>query len=132
MTHEIEGWVQSGYDWVNREKGPAPDLWHDDGEYVNARGDPDAATHRGLPAIQTFFAGWFYAYPDLRVEALEIRANGDRVFVWVRMTGHGAKSGLPLAMELAHVWTIDDGKIRRIVEYMDSAEALAAAGLAAP
>jgi len=102
------------------EAGPAPELWHDDAEYVNAREDPDAATHRGLSAIQTFFAGWFAAYPDLSVQPVESRPNGDRMFVWVRMTGHGATSGLPLDLELAHVWTLEDGKIRRIEEYMDA------------
>jgi ketosteroid isomerase-like protein len=50
----------------------------------------------------------------------------------VRRCAHGATSGLRLDLELAHVWTLDAGKVRRVEEYMDHAEALAAAGLAAP
>jgi ketosteroid isomerase-like protein len=32
-------------------------------------------------------------------------------------------------MELAHVWTVQDGRIRRLEEYFDRAEALRAVGL---
>jgi ketosteroid isomerase-like protein len=32
-------------------------------------------------------------------------------------------------MELAHVWTVEDGKIRRIEEYSDRSAGLEAAGL---
>ena len=48
------------------------------------------------------------------------------MFLWVRFVGHGAASGAPLEMELAHVYTLKAG---RCVEYMDRAEALKAVGL---
>jgi ketosteroid isomerase-like protein len=63
------------------------------------------------------------------LEPLEIRANGDRVFAWVRFTGHGADSGAAMEMELAHVVTLEGGKTRRIEEFFDRAEALEAVGL---
>ena len=63
------------------------------------------------------------------MEPLEIRSNGDLVFVWTRFTGHGADSGVAMAMELAHVVTIEHGRTRRIQEYFDRAEALEAVGL---
>lgn len=47
----------------------------------------------------------------------------------VRFAGHGAASGIPLEMELAHVYTMRDGKAARAVEYMDRVEALEATGL---
>ena len=107
-------------------------FWHPDGEYQAAREDPDSATHRGIEAITKQYASWVDAYPDLRVEPMEARANEDRVLLWVRFTGHGAVSGAPLEMELAHVYTFRDGKATRCVEYMDRAEALEAVGLQAP
>jgi hypothetical protein len=59
-----------------------------------------------------------------------IRANGDHVFVWVHFSGQGADSGLPMDIDLAHVLTIDDeGRTRRLEEFFDRAEALAAARL---
>ena len=129
MSHEIEDLVRFGYDWFNREHEPPP-TWHPDGEFINAREDPDHAVHRGIDAIRKQHQGWFDSYPDLRVEPVEIRSNGDRVFVWVRFTGHGADSGAAVEMELAHVVTYEDGRIRRLEEYFDRAEALEATGLA--
>jgi ketosteroid isomerase-like protein len=104
-------------------------FWHPDAEYHAAREDPDSAVHRGIEAIRKQFASWLEAYPDLRVEILEAEGIGDQVFLWVRFIGHGAASGIPLEMELAHVYTLRDGKAVRVVEYMDRNEALEAAGL---
>ena len=106
-----------------------PWFWHADGEYHAAREDPDSAIHRGIDAITRQYESWLQAYPDLRVEPLEARASGDKVFLWVRFSGHGAASGVPLEMELAHVITMRDGKVTRTVEYFDRDEALEAADL---
>lgn len=121
--------VRAGYEWFNREKAEPPPTWHPDGEFVNAREDPDHAIYRGIDAIRKHFRGWLEAYPDLHVEPVEIQADGDLVFVWTRFTGHGADSGAAMEMELAHVVTIEGGKTRRIQEYFDRAEALKAVGL---
>lgn len=107
-----------------------PQFWHADGEYHVAREDPDSAVHRGIDAIRMQMESWIDAYPDLKIEPVEGKANGDQVFVWVRFVGHGAGSGLPVEMELAHVITIRDGKFARVDEYYDRAEALEAVGLA--
>lgn len=125
----VEQLVRSAYESFNRDRRPFPDLWHPDGEYVNSRRDPDHGVHRGLDAIQRLSDQWFEAYPDLTVEPFEIRARGDRVFAWTRWSGHGEASGVPIDMQLAHCWTFEDGKVRRIEEYFDRAEAAAAAGL---
>jgi ketosteroid isomerase-like protein len=109
-----------------------PDLWfwHPDAEYHVAREDPDSAVHRGFDAIRQQVASWHEAYPDLRVEILEaLEASEDRVLLWVRFVGHGATSGIPLEMQLAHLYTMRDGKAVKVVEYMDRSEALEAAGL---
>jgi ketosteroid isomerase-like protein len=128
MSREIEDLVRSAYAWFNREKEPPP-IWLPDGEFINARDDPDHAIYRGIDAIRKQHQGWVDSYPDLRVEPVEIRANGDRVFVWVRFSGHGADSGVAMDMELAHVLTFEGDKLRRQEEYFDRAEALEAVGL---
>jgi ketosteroid isomerase-like protein len=111
------------------ERTPELWFWHPDAEYHAAREDPDSAVHRGIDAIRRQFASWQEAYPDLRVEILDAQANGDQVLLWVRFVGHGAASGIPLDMELAHLYTMRDGKAGRVVEYMNRNEALEAAGL---
>jgi uncharacterized protein len=111
------------------DKEPPLEFWHEDAEYVASSEDPDSDTHRGIEAIRQQFARWVEAYPDLRVEPLETRSSGDKVLVWVRFIGHGAASGLPIDMELAHVCTVRGGKTVRLVEYNDRSEALEAVGL---
>jgi ketosteroid isomerase-like protein len=130
MSQEIEDFIRSAYDRFNAgERMPSTDEWHADGVYVNSSEDPDPGTHRGLDAIAKQVQTWVETYPDLRVDPIEILVNGDRLLVWARWSGHGAGSGVPIEMEMAQVVTIDDGKIRRIEEYMDRAKALDAVGL---
>jgi ketosteroid isomerase-like protein len=129
MPEENVELVLAAYKWGDRHQSLARNRWHPDGEYVNSREDPDHATFRGLDAIEGLFASWIEAYPDVRIIPVEAREHGDRVFLWVRFNGHVADSDVPLQMELAHVITIEDGRMRRLEEYMDRAEALSVAGL---
>jgi ketosteroid isomerase-like protein len=133
----LEDFIRRGYARFNQaEREPVDeqelaslDIWHPDGVYVNSASDPDPATHRGIEAVRRQIGRWVEAYPDLQVEPLQIQTNGDRAFVWVRFSGHGAESGVPIDMELAHVNTVEGGKLRRIEEYTDRADGLKAAGL---
>ena len=131
MPQENVDFVLASYEWGNSQQPTrlAREWWHADGEYINSREDPDHGVYRGLEAIEKLFASWIEVYPDLKVWPVEARANGERVFVWVRLSGHSAHSGAPLDMEGAHVVTLENGKIRRLEEFLDRAEALEAAGL---
>jgi ketosteroid isomerase-like protein len=129
VSQESIDFVLAAYEWGNTKGWMAQGWWRSDGEYVNAREDPDHGRHVGIEAVQAHFASWVQAYPDLRVTPVDARANGERVFVWVRFSGQGAASGMPVDMELAHVLTLEDGLIRRLEEYTDRAEALARAGI---
>ncbi|MEA2207605.1 MAG: uncharacterized protein QOF54_82 [Solirubrobacteraceae bacterium] len=127
MSQENVEIVLDGYARFNAgAKEPTLEYWDEDGEYVASSADPDADTHRGIEAVRRQYARWVEAYPDLRVEPLDAKGSGDKVFVWVRFIGHGAASGLPIDMELAHVTTLRDGRIIRLVEHNDRAEALQA------
>ena len=130
MSQENVEMIRDGYARFNAgERTAELWFWRPDAEYHAAREDPDAAVHRGIDAIRKQFASWLEAYPDLRIEILDAQGKGDQVFLWVRFIGHGAASGIPLEMELAHVYTLRGGKAARVVEYTDRAEALEAAGL---
>jgi ketosteroid isomerase-like protein len=132
MSKDSVAIVLEGYARFNAgERVPQLWFWDADAEYHAAREDPDSAIHRGIDAIRRQFASWVEAYPDLTVEPLEARGNGDQVFLWVRFVGHGAASGAPLEMELAHVYTVREGKAIKVVEYMDRGDGLRAAGLEA-
>jgi ketosteroid isomerase-like protein len=104
-------------------------VWNVDGEYHTDARDPDTAVHRGIDALARHFTSWLEAYPDLKLEPLEVRANGDQVFLRVHFSGHGAESGIPIEMELFHDVTVRGGKLARTVEYSDRSEALEAVGV---
>ena len=136
-SDEVEDVIRGAYAWFNRAERDASgdrelallDFWHTDGVYVNSADDPDPGIHNGIDAVRGQIGRWVETYPNLRVEPLEIRTNGNVAYVWVRFSGHGAGSGLPIEMEIAHVVTIEDGKTRRLEEYTTRDAGLAAAGL---
>ena len=122
--------VLDGYRRFNGgERRPALDWWDEHAEYWTSNADPDTSVHRGIEAVRAQFARWVEAYPDLRVEPLDVKDNGDKVFVWVRFVGHGATSGASVEMEMAQVFTMRSGRAIRVVEYTDRADALKAVGL---
>lgn len=92
-------------------------------------GDPDSTTRRGAQAIKGLWESWLNAYPDLQLNGEEVIPSGDRVFVWVRVQGRGAASGVNVEMQEAYVYTLRGGKILRVEEYFDRSEGLEAAGL---
>jgi trans-2,3-dihydro-3-hydroxyanthranilate isomerase len=121
----------AGYAAFNEgRRVPELEFWHEDSEYHASSSDPDSDVHRGIEAVRRQTARWVDAYPDLRVEPLEAREHGEKVFVWVRFVGHGAASGLPMEMELAHVITVREGRTASLHEYQTRAEGLAALGQA--
>src|ERR1700676_4943160 len=126
MSHKNVEFALDGYARYNAgERRPELWYWHADAEYHVSSEDPDSEVQRGIDAVRQQFERWEEAYPDLKVEPLEAKGNGDQVFLWVRFSGHGAASGLPIEMELAHVLTFADGRVRRAEEFTNRAEALA-------
>jgi ketosteroid isomerase-like protein len=133
----LEDFIRGAYARFNRAEASASgehklaslDFYHPEAVYVNDANDPDPGIHMGIEAVRQQVGQWVIAYPDLQVEPLEIQTNGDHAFVWVRFSGHGAGSGAPLSMELAHVVTVEADKVLRVEEYSERVEGLRAAGL---
>jgi ketosteroid isomerase-like protein len=63
------------------------------------------------------------------VTVVDVRVNGAMVLLWVHLSGHGAGSGVPIEMELAHVLALRDGEIAYIAEFFDRAEAMEHVGI---
>jgi ketosteroid isomerase-like protein len=102
-----------------------------DAEWIAARDEPDPGTHVGTDAIQASFTEWAGTFEDIEFEGREVIDAGDKVFAWIRISGRGVVSGIPVEMEQAQVWTFRDGRAVRVEEYFDRDEALRAAGLPA-
>ena len=89
---------------------------------------PDVETHRGLDDIAQMFLAWLAAWHEYRQEPVEFIDAGDAVVVPYRCRGMGKDSGLQVEMEVTHVYTVREGKIASLREYMSKAEALEAVG----
>jgi ketosteroid isomerase-like protein len=99
--------------------------WHDQRTY------PDTPQHlRGVSAVIAFTEQFRAGWTDLAQEALEvIEARDGRVLVFVRQTGRGRESGVPIEIHFFELCTIRDGKVRHVEYFRHRADALEAAGL---
>jgi ketosteroid isomerase-like protein len=99
--------------------------WHDQRTY------PDTPQHlRGVSAVIAFTEQFRAGWTDLAQEALEvIEARDGRVLLFVRQTGRGRESGVPIEIHFFELCTIRDGKVRHVEYFRHRADALEAAGL---
>jgi ketosteroid isomerase-like protein len=121
--------VRRQHEHFSRTGEVLSEIYQADAEWMAAREDPDAATHRGPEAIQRYFAQWLGMFEDTDFRAEELIDSGDKVFAWIRFSGKGTTSGVPVEMELAQIWTFRGGKVERVEEYFDRSQALEAVGL---
>jgi ketosteroid isomerase-like protein len=120
-----------------------------DGYEAFARGDVDAVL-RGLdPAIEVdpppefpgegsyhghagflaYAQAWLETWEEYRLVPEDLIDAGDRVIAVNRAIGRGKGSGIEVETQMAHVWTLREGKAVRLEIFRMSAEALEGAGL---
>jgi hypothetical protein len=98
-------------------------------EWVVAREHPAARTVRGLQELRTYREDWRQMLGMLRFEPDRIVEAGDVVVAVGRLRGTGAESGAEIEVPIGFVSRFRDGVVVRVEEYLDSADALEAAGL---
>jgi ketosteroid isomerase-like protein len=88
---------------------------------------------KGLVDMAEGFRNFLNAWEGLRVAPDEYRELDDElVLVLVNLSGRGKTSGLELGQmrtEGAHLFQVRDGKVTRLVQYLDREHALADLGL---
>ena len=85
---------------------------------------PDSdATARGRDSFKALVQSWLDAFDDFRIEPLEVTETGDKLVAAVRQSGRGRGSGVDIAVEIAHVWTVCDGQAIRLESYPNIAAA---------
>jgi ketosteroid isomerase-like protein len=96
----------------------------DDVEYI-AFGDPEmdvfAGHFKGKEALAARFAETARLFEFRRFEPVEYIAEGDRVAVRCACAATRRETGEEIETELAHFFTIENGKLARILEYFDTA-----------
>jgi ketosteroid isomerase-like protein len=89
-------------------------------------------TYHGAAGVREWIRDTFEVVDEsTRYEVEEILADGDDFLVArVSIVGHGARSGIPVAMRWVTVIWFQDGKMTRTGGYLTRREALEAVGLA--
>jgi ketosteroid isomerase-like protein len=105
-------------------------MLHPDIEWVPVETDPEHSVHRGRDDVRAWLTSWAESFPDLRWELDRTLDTGsDLVVAFVRLPGR-SDAGIDLeSPSYAVVFTLRGEMIARIHEYVDSQEALEAAGL---
>ena len=91
---------------------------------------PDAGVYRGQAGFRQLAARFDEVLAEQRYAPLEFIDAGTEVVVPLRWTAHGRLSGATF-VERSETWvfTVEEGLIRRVVEFTTMAEALEAVGL---
>jgi ketosteroid isomerase-like protein len=91
---------------------------------------PEGKVYRGHEGVAEGLRTWTGTWEGFRMELQELIDAGDQVVGVEHQSGRGRGSGLPLSQLYFSVFTLDGGKVTRIVWFPSRAQALAAAGLA--
>jgi ketosteroid isomerase-like protein len=105
-------------------------LVHPDIEWVIAKEHPDTRTVTGRDALAEYRREWEEALPGVHVVFDRLLDTGNAVVGIGKVRGKGAGSGADVQVPIGFVFTLGDGLITRVEEYLDPAEALKAVGLA--
>jgi ketosteroid isomerase-like protein len=109
----------------------AAELLHPDAEWIpDSRVGQEPA--RGRENIMRFFVDTAEPFDSFHVEPEDLWETGDRVLVFVRVTGRGERGGAPFEIRIAHLWTVRNGLLMRGEGYGDRGEALEVAGVRPP
>ena len=88
---------------------------------------PDSdASASGPAGFEALIRSWIDAFDDFHIEPLEVSEHGDFLIASVRQSGRGRASGLDIAIEIAHVWQVENGRAIRLESYRNAEEAWAA------
>ena len=89
---------------------------------------PNSGTFKGHEGYLTWLGRWLEAWDDFRIEVREMEPVGERhVVTTIHQSGIGRGSGIPVAMEVAYMLDIREGKVAALQMYLDREEAVAVA-----
>jgi ketosteroid isomerase-like protein len=84
--------------------------------------------YRGHEGLRRWWQDLLEAWPDYRVEPVEVRELGDTTIVRANVGGHAAESGIAVWQTSWHVWRWRGGKAVWFAVFTSEAEALSAVG----
>ena len=123
--------VREGYEHFNRTGSPP---FHILDERVVLR-ESEAAivggeVFEGHEGVRAALGQLSDAFDDLRFDVERVFDSGDTVVCFVKLTGKGSASEVPVEIQFAHLLKLRDGRITEWQVHQSREEALEAAGLA--
>ena len=107
-----------------------PDKVAPDAEFDFSAAYPDTPVLRGVEELRRFRDSGPWSGSPIHFEPERFfDVDDERVLVFVRVSATGHMSGVPVAIQVAHEFTIRDGRLMRFKVYADRDQALEAAGL---
>jgi ketosteroid isomerase-like protein len=90
---------------------------------------PHPGSARGVDGMNRMWQGVLSAWEDFRAEPVRFVDAGRSVLVFNHIHAVGRESRADVSADTATVWTLDEGRVVRLVLYWDTDKALAEAGL---
>jgi uncharacterized protein len=94
-----------------------------------AEDEPDAGRYHGHAGIRTMIGKWLELFDELHVEPEEFMDAGDAVVMPYRLRARARSTGIEISGKETWLLELRNGKVIRVREYREKAEALEAAGL---
>ena len=128
----VEQFRRAYDDFARGDLDAVLDLIDPDVELRDRPESPDASVYHGHQGVRESFEKSLEMFEVLDFIPLRFVEHGDYVVVTILMRGRGRGSGAPVEDEIAHLWTVQDGKGVALQVYSDEADALRAAGVEQP
>ena len=129
MSQEDVEVVQAIYEcWARGDFRATADKVATDFEWKQLHGVVEPGSHIGADANRAL-RRIFEVYEDFRIEAEEYIDAGGMIVVVTRARGTARGSGLQMDQESVHAWTVREGKLFGMEQYLSRKEALIAVGL---
>jgi ketosteroid isomerase-like protein len=88
----------------------------------------EGGTYHGLQGVADAFAAWMEPWGEHRITIEEVTEIGDQVLATIHIVARGEHTGIETDKYFFQLHTLREGRISRMVEYVDRAQAISAAG----
>jgi hypothetical protein len=117
--------LREGYEAFNRgEYDAVLENWRPDVEVHDRPEVPDARDYEGIEGARAAFAGVLEMFETYEIEPVEFIERGEHVVAVLRQQGRGRTSGVEVAGDIVHVWTIREGKVADLRAFSSKQDAL--------
>lgn len=105
------------------DRHPALELMAEDIVFDFSRRQLEGEVYYGYEGVRRFIRQFLEGWSDVQTELSEFMVVRDRVLVLLTLKTRGRSTGLEAAEQIAHLWTVNNGKANRLEYFGDIAEA---------